>query len=54
MIEGPEFREHSVPEYRGGLGDKGWQALKDFVDQGGTLISLGDACNLLVDACRCR
>ena len=40
----------SMPaEYRGGLGDKGWQALKDFVDQGGTLISFGDACNLLVD-----
>ncbi len=36
-------------EYRGGLGEKGWQALKDFVDQGGTLISFGDACNLLVD-----
>lgn len=36
-------------EYRGGIGDKGWQALKDFVDQGGTLISLGDSCNLLVD-----
>jgi len=36
-------------EYRGGLGDKGWQALKEFVDQGGTLISFGDACNLLVD-----
>jgi hypothetical protein len=40
----------SIPaEYRGGIGDKGWQALKDFVDQGGTLISFGDACNLLVD-----
>ena len=40
----------SIPaEYRGGVGDKGWQALKDFVDQGGTLISFGDACNLLVD-----
>jgi hypothetical protein len=36
-------------EYRGGLGDRGWQALKDFVDQGGTLISFGEACNLLVD-----
>jgi hypothetical protein len=36
-------------EYRGGVGGKGWQALKDFVDQGGTLISFGDACNLLVD-----
>jgi hypothetical protein len=40
----------SLPaEFRGGVGDKGWQALKDFVDQGGTLISFGDACNLLVD-----
>jgi hypothetical protein len=40
----------SIPaEYRGGIGDRGWQALKDFVDQGGTLISFGDACNLLVD-----
>jgi Zinc carboxypeptidase len=36
-------------EFRGGLGDKGWQALKDFADQGGTLISFGDACDLLVD-----
>jgi hypothetical protein len=36
-------------EFRGGLGDRGWQSLKDFVDQGGTLISFGDACNLLVD-----
>ena len=36
-------------EYRGGVGDRGWQALKDFVDQGGTLIAFGDACNLLVD-----
>ncbi len=36
-------------EYRGGLGEKGWLALKDFADQGGTLIAFGDACNLLVD-----
>ncbi len=40
----------SVPaDYRGGLGDKGWLALKEFSDQGGTLIAFGDACNLLVD-----
>jgi hypothetical protein len=38
-----------VEEYRGGLGDTGWQALRDFVADGGTLISLGEASNLLVD-----
>ena len=40
----------SIPaEYRGGLGDRGWLRLKEFVDQGGTLIALGDASNLLVE-----
>jgi hypothetical protein len=36
-------------EYRGGIGEKGWEALRDFVDRGGTLISLGDACNLILN-----
>ena len=36
-------------EYRGGIGDKGWKALVDFVNQGGTLISLGSASDLLID-----
>ena len=43
----------TVPEYKGGLEDRGIDALKDFVDHGGTLIALGEASNLLVDRCRC-
>ena len=38
-----------VPEYRGGLGEKGFDALKDFVEHGGTLVALGEASNLVVD-----
>uniref|UniRef100_Q01WK5 Peptidase M14 domain-containing protein n=1 Tax=Solibacter usitatus (strain Ellin6076) TaxID=234267 RepID=Q01WK5_SOLUE len=38
-----------VEQYRGGLGDTGWEALRQFVADGGTLISLGEASNLLVD-----
>jgi hypothetical protein len=48
VLEGNDFSS-IVPEYRGGLGDTGWQALHDFVDAGGTLISMGEASNLLVD-----
>lgn len=33
-------------QYRGGLGDRGWEALREFVDMGGTLIALGEASNL--------
>jgi hypothetical protein len=40
----------TVPaEYRGGLGERGWLRLREFLDHGGTLISLGDASNLLVE-----
>jgi hypothetical protein len=38
-----------VPEYRGGLDDAGWKALSEFVQGGGTLIAMGDACNYLID-----
>ncbi len=48
LLEG-QTSEFAVKEYRGGLGEKGWRALVDFVNQGGTLISMGDACNLLID-----
>lgn len=41
--------ESVVPEYKGGIGEKGMDALKDFVDHGGTLVALGEASNLLVD-----
>jgi hypothetical protein len=37
------------PEYRGGIGDDGVAALREFVAQGGTLIALGAACDLAID-----
>ena len=42
LMEG-QTTEFIVPEYRGGIGAKGWQALSDFMDQGGTVIALGGA-----------
>jgi hypothetical protein len=38
-----------VPQYRGGIGDTGLDALKQFVADGGTLVALGEATGLLVD-----
>jgi len=38
-----------VPEYRGGIGDMGFEALRQFVAEGGTLVAFGEATNLLVD-----
>lgn len=38
-----------MPEYRGGIGEQGWQNLRDFVNRGGTLVALGEASNLLVN-----
>ena len=37
------------PEYMSGIGEDGTAALKDFVEQGGTLIALGDATNFAID-----
>jgi hypothetical protein len=37
------------PEYRGGIGDEGITALKDFLGQGGTLVTLGAASDLAID-----
>ena len=37
------------PEYRGGIGDDGITALRDFVRQGGTLVMMGAACDLAID-----
>ena len=48
IIEGNNFAT-TVPEFKGGLEERGIEALKDFVDHGGTLIALGEASNLLVD-----
>ena len=36
-------------EYRGGIGDEGVEALRQFVREGGTLIALGGSCDLAID-----
>ncbi len=48
ILEGLDYKS-ILPEYRGGIGDDGWKAIHDFVSHGGTLISLGDASDLLID-----
>jgi hypothetical protein len=37
------------PEYRGGIGDQGIEALREFVAKGGTLITLGAASDLAIE-----
>jgi hypothetical protein len=37
------------PEYRGGIGDEGVAALRDFLAKGGTLVTLGAACDLAIE-----
>jgi Zinc carboxypeptidase len=36
-------------EYRGGIGDEGVEALRQFVREGGTLIAMGASCDLMID-----
>jgi hypothetical protein len=36
-------------EYRGGIGDEGLEALREFVRSGGTLIAMGASCDLMID-----
>ncbi len=38
------------PEYTGGFGEQGRQAVRDFVDAGGTLITLGPSCDWAVNS----
>jgi hypothetical protein len=37
------------PEYRGGIGEAGVEHLKQFVAEGGTLITMGNACDLAIE-----
>jgi len=37
------------PEYRSGIGQEGVEALKAFVEKGGTLVTLGEASNLAIE-----
>jgi hypothetical protein len=42
-------REDTPPEYRTGFGEEGVKALKDFVQKGGTIVTLGQASNFGMD-----
>ncbi len=48
MVEG-STAANVRPEYQGGLGDRGVAALHQFVAAGGTLITLGAACNFAIE-----
>jgi hypothetical protein len=37
------------PEYRSGIGKEGTESLKDFVEKGGTLVTLGESCEFAID-----
>ena len=37
------------PEYRGGIGQEGLENLKRFVAEGGTLVTMGNACDLAIE-----
>ena len=47
ILEGQSARSVR-PEYRGGIGEEGLQALKAFVAEGGTLVLLGNATDLAI------
>lgn len=49
IVEGLSARRYPA-RYAGGIGPAGVQALRDFVDGGGTLIALDDACDFAIDA----
>jgi hypothetical protein len=48
IMDGLDFKT-IVEEYRGGIGEKGWESLRQFVGDGGTLVALGEASNLLLE-----
>ena len=43
------YEEEMPPEYRGGLDKSGADALKKFVEGGGTLIAFGDSCEYVIE-----
>ncbi|MFC2160448.1 M14 metallopeptidase family protein [Acidobacteriota bacterium] len=50
MSSSGRYSPSSVPpEYRSGIGTEGVETLKDFVKSGGTLVTLGQACEFAID-----
>ena len=48
IVDGDDYA--IIPEtYRGGIGDDGVRAVRDFLDAGGTVVALGDATGLFID-----
>ena len=48
----PRYRRYISavpPEYRSGIGKEGVAALKEFVEKGGTLVTLGEACSFAIE-----
>jgi hypothetical protein len=44
------FESNAIrPEYRGGIGEAGLDNLKQFVADGGTLVTMGNACDLAIE-----
>ena len=49
IVEGLSVRRYPA-RFAGGIGPTGVQSLRDFVEGGGTLIALDDACDFAIDA----
>jgi hypothetical protein len=47
IIRGNQMHQ-TRPEYRGGIGDEGVKNVRDFVDRGGTVITLGNAAEFAI------
>jgi Zinc carboxypeptidase len=43
------YEAEMPPEYRGGLGTEGLNTLKNFVENGGTLVALAGSCDYVID-----
>jgi len=44
------FESNAIrPEYRGGIGESGLDNLKQFIADGGTLVTMGNACDLAIE-----
>ena len=48
IMDGFDFKSIR-PEYKGGIGEQGLQAMRDFLNDGGTVIALGASSGLLIE-----